>query len=279
LAWPPRNGLDRFLTLVIPAALAIELIAGIPGVPSWASWLLRLSLAAALPRILLHGSVYIGGPHREWSPGQASLVLAASGLLLAGVWALLSWLSHRSPGSSIPLALTLSTLCAGLTVMMAGYIKGGTAAWPLAAALLATAVFSLVVSNYWRIPAMFGLPVMIGVGVVGLFGLLFIGRFFGQLSTGRALAMLLAPLLCWATEWPRLRHQNPWLAGSLRLALVLIPLSVVLVLAKRDFDRDMAPLFINAPSGGDAPIHLAISDSQGMKPRMGSASGNGRRHI
>jgi hypothetical protein len=76
--------------------------------------------------------------------------------------------------------------------------------------------------------------------------LLFIGRFFGQLSTGRALAILLAPLLCWITELPRLRRQNPWFVGSLRLVLVMIPLAVVLFLAKRDFDRDMAPLFVNS---------------------------------
>ncbi len=61
-------------------------------------------------------------------------------------------------------------------------------------------------------------PAILGIGVVGLFGLLFIGRFFGRLSTGCALTMLLAPLLCWVTEMPLLRHRKPWLVGSLRLA-------------------------------------------------------------
>ena len=244
LAWPPRNGLERLLTVVIPAALAIELIAGFHFVPNWAAWFLRVSLAAMLPRILLHGSVYISGTDREWNLEQFGMVVAICSGLLVGLWGLLSWLAHCSPGVSIPLALHLSTLCAGLTVMMAGYIKGGTAAFPLAAVLLTTAVASKLASKRLGVPGVIGLPAMIGVGAVGLFGLLFIGRFFGQLSTESALAILLAPLLCWTTELPGLRRQNPWLKGSLRLALVLIPLAFVLILAKRDFDRNMAPLLV-----------------------------------
>jgi hypothetical protein len=128
--------------------------------------------------------------------------------------------------------------------MMAGYIKGGAAAFPLAATLVATTIGARLIAKRS------GVPASIGIGVVGLFGLLFIGRFFGRLSTGSALAMLLAPLLCWATEAPLLRHRKPWLVGSLRLALVAIPLLVVLAAAKRDFDRDMAPLLGKAQAPG-----------------------------
>jgi len=127
-AWPPRSGLDRFLTIVVPAALSIELLAGFNRVPRWLAWLLRMSLAAAVPRILLHGSVYLSGSGDNWNLWQAGAALAACGGLLASLWILLSWLSRRSPGISIPLALCPAILCAGLTVMMAGYIKGGAAA-------------------------------------------------------------------------------------------------------------------------------------------------------
>jgi hypothetical protein len=91
--------------------------------------------------------------------------------------------------------------------------------------------------------------------VVGLFGLLFIGLYFGRLSTAAALAMLLAPLLCWATEIPILRNRSPRIVGSLRLVLVAIPLLVVLSLAKRDFDRNMAPLLGDLPGPS---IDLAV---------------------
>ena len=86
---------------------------------------------------------------------------------------------------------------------------------------------------------------ILGIGVVSLFGVLFVGRFFGRLSTGCAIAMLLAPLLCWVTEMPLLRHRKPGLVGLLRLMLVAIPLVIVLTLAKQNFDRDMAPLIEN----------------------------------
>ena len=248
LAWPPVNGLDRFLTITVPLTIGIELIAGFQNVPRRVAWLLRMSLAATIPRILLHGSVYLGDSAEGWTRWQTGSALVVCGALLAGVWSLLSWLSQRSPGTSVPLALCLPILCAGLTVMMAGYIKGGVAAFPLAATLAATTIGARLMSKHSVALANFSAPAIVGVGVVGLFGLLFLGRFFGRLSTGCALAMLLAPLLCWVTELPRLRHRKPWLVGSLRLVLVAIPLLVVLAAAKRDFDRDMAPLLGKIPA-------------------------------
>ena len=248
ISWPPANGLDRFLAIVIPAILAIELIAGIPKVPQWVAWLLRLSLAATIPRILLHGSVYLSGSDPDWPLWQTGTALAVCGALFVAVWGLLSWLSERSPGISIPLALCLTTQCAGLTVMMAGYIKGGAAAFPLTATLAAATVVAWLITQRSASPGNFAATAIMGIGVVSLCSVLFIGRFFGRLSTACALTMLLAPLLCWATELPLLRNRKPWLVGSLRLGLVAIPLIVVLVLAKRDFDRDMAPLLGTAPA-------------------------------
>ena len=242
LIWPPVKGLDRLLMVVFPMALGIELIAGLESMPRWATWFLRTSLAAAIPRILLHGSVYLSGADNQWAPWEANAVLLVCGVLLAGTWGLLAWLSQRSAGVSVPLALGLTTQCAGLTVMMAGYLKGGTAAFPLAATIVATAIAAKLITKRSGAPANQGSSAIIGTGVVGLFGLLFIGRFFGRLSTGVALAMLLIPLLCWVTEVPLLRNRKPWQVGSLRLLLVAISLLVVLAVAKRDFDRNMAPL-------------------------------------
>ena len=242
LAWPPVNGLDRFLTITVPLVLGIELIAGIQNVPRWVAWLLRMSLAATIPRILLHGSVYLSDSAEGWTRSQTGAVLVVCGALLAGVWSLLSWLSQRSLGTSISLALCLPILCAGLTVMMAGYIKGGVAAFPLVATLVATTIGARLMAKRSIALANFRAPAIVGVGVVGLFGLLFVGHFFGRLSTGSALVMLHSPLLCWVAEMPRLRHRKPWLVGSLRLVLVAIPLLVVLAAAKRDFDRNMAPV-------------------------------------
>jgi hypothetical protein len=240
LAWPPAGALDRLLTIVIPTALAVELIAGIQRTPRSLAWLLRLSLAAMVSRILLHGSVYLS----DWSRLHSGAAMLVFAVLLSGTWILLSRLYECSPGVSIPLALCLTILSAGMTVMMAGYIKGGAAAVPLAATLVATTIAAMLITKRSGTNPQWNAVAIIGIGVVGLFGVLFIGRFFGRISTGDALTLLLAPLLCWVTEIPPLRGRKPWLVASLRIGLVGIPLVLVLAAARAEFSREMAPLLV-----------------------------------
>ena len=247
LSWPPRSGLDRLLMIVVPAVLGVELIAGFNRVPRIAAWLLRISLSLATPRILLNGSVYLSSSG-DWTAWRAGATIVVCGLGLALVWSLLSWLSRRSGGLSISFALCLAIQCSGVAVMLAGYIKGGAAAIPFVATLLAVSLALRVVAKYAasRVeidkPNGFVAAGIVGVGVVSLFSLLFIGRFFGDISTGPALTILLAPLLCWTTELPPLRNRKPLFVASCRLALVAIPLLVVAIAAKREFDREMSPL-------------------------------------
>ncbi|MDB5384605.1 MAG: hypothetical protein JWM11_251, partial [Planctomycetaceae bacterium] len=151
-------------------------------------------------------------------------------------WYLLSWLSRRSPGARIPLGISLAIQSAGIVIMLAGYVTGGAAAIPLVAAVVGATLATTLLSRHSDLQG------AIGIGLVGLFGLLFIGRFFGAVSTAAALTIMLAPLLCWLLEIPFLRRQNQWLVGICSLLLVAIPLVVVLILAKRDFDRHTAPL-------------------------------------
>jgi hypothetical protein len=242
VAWPPASALDRFLTIVVPAVLGVELIAGFERVPRPVAWLFRMGLAAVVPRVLLHGSVYLNAAPGGRTAWESFAPLVLGGILLAGDWGLMFRLSRRGPGASIPLAFSLTMLSAGVTVMLAGYIKGGAAAFPLAGAIAATIVTAGMTANRSGTPVRSVLPAMLGIGVVGSFSLLFIGCFFGRLSTGCALVILLAPLLCGVMALPVLRDWNPWIAGSLGLVLVCIPLAVVLVQAKRNFDRDMGPL-------------------------------------
>ncbi|MFT4556353.1 MAG: hypothetical protein ACI8P0_001344 [Planctomycetaceae bacterium] len=260
LAWPPFNALDRLLTVVLPAVLCIELVAGFRSVPRWLAWLFRLSLAATASRILLHDSVYLTGADGRWTSPQTASVLLACGVLLASLWSLLSWLSRRTPGVSVPFALGMAAQCAGVTVMMAGYIKGGAAAFPLTVTLVAVSFAVWLVARQSETQAKFDTSPIVGIGVVGLFSLLFIGRFFGELSVASTLAMLLAPLLCWVTEIPFLRNRKPWIVGVVRFALVAIPLVVVLVAAKRDFDRDMAPLLVQSGAVERSTLATPVPD-------------------
>lgn len=245
IAWPPSSALDRFLTLVLPAALVIELLAALPHAPRWLSWSLRGALVASMGRILWHGSVYVSAADSEWTPAQTFAALLICAALTAALWGLLAWLAQRSPpGGSLPLALSVTLACGGAEIMLAGYIQGGAATLPICAALVGVVA---ALGLFAKTPNM---QAPIGIGVVGLSGLLFIGRFFGGLTTGVALVLLGAPLLCWLTELPWLRRRPRWLVGALRLALVAIPLVILLVLAKREFDRETAPLLTWQPTHG-----------------------------
>lgn len=236
VAWPPRNGLDRLLTIVLPLAFVMELAAARSPAAGWVVWGRRLFLGLVAGRILLHGSVYLGSVAHAWTPFQTFRVLAISGGGLVVVWWLLEALSERTPGVTIPLSVALAIQCAGVTVMLAGYVTGGAAALPLVAAIAGATIASRLTISDAHLPGLIGIP------VVGLFGLLFVGRFFGGLSTLAAVTIFLAPLLSWGAEIPAVRGRRPWIVGTLRLLLVAIPLVAVLWLAKQHFDRDTAPL-------------------------------------
>ncbi len=254
LAWPPRNGLDRLLLIVLPAGLVVETIAAFSCVPGKMAWGLRAGISLAVPRVLLHDSVYLSRTEHNLALWQLITALVVGGILLAGVWSLMLWHSKRLPGTSIPISLCLAIQSAGIAIMLGGYIKGGAAAIPLAATIIGVSVASAIASRWFHESKFVNSSAAIGIGVVGLYGLVFIGRFFGRLSTEGTLVMLLAPLLCWVAELPIVRQRKPWIVESLRIAVVSIPLVIVLVLAKHDFDQKMAPLLGNAiPSIAGTP--------------------------
>jgi hypothetical protein len=234
LHWSVSSVLDRFLVVILPLAAVVELVGAFSKVPRWLVWILRLCLATATGRILLHGSSYLLGSASDWSVPQVWTALGVGALLLAVVWILLARLVRRRPGISLPLAVSQTCLAAGMTVMLSGYLDGGAVGLPLATAVAGTVLAAWLLE---KLPATDG---AVGIGLVGLFSILMMGRFFGELSTARALTLFLAPLLCWVTELPLLRARQPWVIGMVRLVLVAIPLAIVLGLAKHDFDREMA---------------------------------------
>lgn len=269
--WPPANALDRFVTIVLPAILIVELIAAIADdcLPTDSTagtadgrrkghrtvrgllWLARFTLACGIGRILMHGSIYLHAANAEtrdtWLIQNLPSILLASSLVLTAIWFALTHLAARVASSSIVLSLSLSILCAGGTTMMAGYIKGGAAALPLATVLIVSALASqFLVSQRFSGKELNDFRAtetpVIGIGLVSLFGLLWIGRFFGQLTSADALVMFFAPTLCWITELPPLRHKSAAVKSIICLAAVMIPLAILLANAKREFDEKMGPL-------------------------------------
>ena len=216
--WPPREDQDRLFFLVLPAVVVIEAL-GTFLRKTPVIWALRLALAASAGRVLLHGSTLItdtAGPGtREWTVFQAWCILGALAILLAAVWVFLAFLvrrpaslnSRQTPARAISIILAIALACggAGVTIMLSGYATGGQLGIPLTGALVGAAVGAIALRGRADLQG------VLGLGVVGLFGLLLVGRFFGNLTTAHAIALFVAPLLCWMTELPYVCRMRAWL--------------------------------------------------------------------
>jgi hypothetical protein len=271
--WPPGNALSRFLTLLLPSALLIELLAaGVNGFPAgnskpgglrWAQRAgsgLRLVLFATAGRVLWHDSVYlqplsdsVAENGVRWLP---LLILSFGILAIYGAWISLKQLASRGiasslePGSLVA-SLSMSILTTGLATMLAGYIKGGAASLPLGGSLAAAALIlswpvrrpSKVAADDAGVHAAIQMSTsLIGIGVMALFCLLWIGRFFGQLSTLDVALLFLAPQCCWVSEFARISNCSVRLRCAIRLLAVSVPLAIVIYFRWQQFAQKMEPL-------------------------------------
>lgn len=233
--WPPQEDADRLLWVIAPAAILAELLAVVISRPRWLGWALRAIVAASAGRILLHDTSYIAdlaGGTSDWTTSQIWLYLGSMAAGLFVVWALLDWLAARSPSRSLPLALAMVSGAAGITIMLSGYATGGQRCLPLAAALAAAGVASLLPKT--KIDVRGGL----GVGLVALFVMLAAGYFFGKLTLPHAVVLFVAPLGCWITELPPLKKLRSWQRGLVQLLVVAIPLAIVVFQAQQQFAAD-----------------------------------------
>lgn len=227
--WPPREDQDRLLIFLLPVVIGIELVAAFPAVCWRWPWLLRLIVAVSVAPILLHQTTYLsdvaGAGSCEWTPVQIVSILGCLTVALTLVWILLILLARRMPTQLLPLGMALTCVAAGVTVMLSGYATGGQLGLLLGAALIGTVGASLFVPLF---PDVHG---SCGLGIVGLFCLLIMGRFFGTLSTLQAILLFAAPLLGWVAEIPYFQRRRPWLRGLVQLVLVTLLLTGVVLQA------------------------------------------------
>jgi hypothetical protein len=232
LRWPPTQNRDRFLLLVLPAAVLAECLAAFAKVPRWIAWLVRAVVAAGAGRVLLHASVYLQDEAEAgslgWAPDEVLLWLGGLAVALLALWSLLGLRMHIAPSRSVPLALAI--VCAGsaAAVMFSSSVVNGQLGIPLAGAIVGCVVASCFVST----PPQGSAP--IGVGVVALFSLLVGGRFFAELTTLHAAVLFSSPLLCWLPQLPPMRKLKPWLRDDLCVLAVAIPVAIVVFQAERE---------------------------------------------
>jgi hypothetical protein len=232
--WPAPDDRDRFLVILLPLTVIVEI-----AVTCWprrrVAVLLRAVLVAVAAPILLHNSVYLAdlsGPNSaEWSPALACLILFALAALLAGVWGLLARLPTPASGQSIAPVLMLVALAAGICVMLSGYYKGGLFGLPLAGALAG----AMLAARVAKLPSAGNAA--LGIGLIGIFTILVIGRFFGSLPTSMALMLMFAPLLAWTSEMPGVRRRGATSQTVVRWVCVAIPLIALVAWAQMRFTR------------------------------------------
>jgi len=237
--WPPIEDRDRFLTLLLPAAILVECLASLPRVRPWLTWDMRLVLAAACAPILLYRTTYLAdlaGPgSREWTDRQMAAWLTGMAAALAILWIGAVRLLGTSSGRILPFALAITTGGAGVTIMLSGYLTGGELALPLAGAIGGAAFVSLCLR---MLKCNVG---VVSVGVVGLFSLLVMGRFFGEVTTLHSGILLAAPLLVGLPEVLPRRLSSVWLRAALAVVLAVIPVAFVVVQAREKFVKASAP--------------------------------------
>jgi hypothetical protein len=235
--WPPQQDQDRLLLFLLPLAVVVEVAAVYFNRQPYLKWVLRAAVALTAARILLHGSVYVanvGGPSRQWTEWQAWQVFTAMGGALLLVWFLTTQLTKRASAWPVLAGLALAGAGAGITVMLSGYATGGQVGFAALGALSGAAL----VSPLLRFRA--GIEGTAGVGLIVLYAVLVVGRFFGELPTWYAVVLLASPLVGWLPELPYVRRVTWWLREPLRIGVVLIPIALVVILAQRKFVEESA---------------------------------------
>ena len=265
---PPTTALDRFLVILLPVALAIEAEAAAKWLDGFWLTVERGCVALVAVPVLLHGSVWMEGG------GPAAAILAAAIFFWAS-WEGITGEVRASDDRVVAGVTVLALVVAGLAIAMAGWLKGGLVALPLAGALAGALAVewagsraaggSLERDGGGHAPS--GLPGLTAAGLVALFGLVVVGRCFGRLGSAAALLILLVPLLAVVPAaigrgLPVSAAGRLLCSASYRIFLAVVPLVIVLWGAKADFDTRLGRLLGAAPA---AARHRAVL------PRLASA--------
>jgi hypothetical protein len=225
---PPREAMDRLLVIVLPAAAAAEVAAAASARTGWAA---RVTVAVLAAPVLLHGSTYVTGSSRTWSLGATLLVFAALAVVLTAAWATVVRPKSRTAKTFILLSISGTALGAAVVIMMSGYATGGQIGVPLGGALGGVAIGCFLLRQTA------GTDAALGVGIVGLFGLLVVGRLFAELTTLNAILLFAAPL---CGNLPLLVPGHSRFRLTLIALLTAAPVVIAVMTAHQKFAADSA---------------------------------------
>jgi hypothetical protein len=235
---PPANGLDRFLTLILPALLAAEFLGACGGIRGRCLAVLRILSCVVIPAVILFDSIHLRSPP-NWLlvpglTGGGGLVLVCCSLLTALFDHFVQRRLVDSPGV-LAVACLMSLQSAGIAVMLGGWIRGGAAALPLAGACSGVCLVGALLDQQSVLRA------AARVASWSLLNMLLLGHFFGRLSLLDTACLASAVLLPPCVPVPLvLRTRNR--KAAFQLGLTATALAILLWLWWRTFALKMQPL-------------------------------------
>ncbi len=225
--WPPASAMHRFLCFVLPAIVIIELLATCSRKLRPLIWGLRAALVIALPRVLLHGSVYLVeqpfSEDRLWTwPQELAWLMGIAAVTLAA-WLSLSVLQRRGAVIATRLILVVMATGTGLVIATNNAQSTGQMAFSLAAALVALTLASLLLPR--------GIDALaVGLAIISLAALLITALFFApEFRLSDALLLMLAPVAALLADIPWIHRRRPFLVGVIRVALVAIIVGIAVI--------------------------------------------------
>ena len=273
LRWPPANAMQRFLEWILPLGFVYELFDELPSergkrerhslLGQGGAWLWQL-LPAVIPRVLLHQSVHLPESGRTWETIATWFSLWAGGLFFFVLGRRsIAALAERGADAVVQATTFLTLLTTGIVIMLNGYVSGGAATLPFSGAALGCCV--ALSGSRLRSSA----TQLLNITSLALFSLLWIGRFFGGLSTLTFLALGLTAVVPVALDWLRISpisHLSPdgrrhRLFVGLSLAIVVLNLASIAGVAILDFQRKSAP---NAAAGKRTAAQISSSVDYGF---------------
>lgn len=236
--WPPLEDTDRFLLILLPAIVVVELASTLLDRSPRRLRLLRFLVGSGLTPLLLHKTIYLvdigTAGTRLWPPPKAAIILSLLALAIIAGWTSLIFLARRSESASVPLSVSFACLGTGLAIMLSGYASGGQLGLPLATAVGGVAVAS------WLLARPVDLTGLLGFAVIGHTAVLLSGFFFADLTLTNALLLVLGPQFGWIAELPGIRRPHAAIRAALRLIPAIILTVVALFLAQQKFVENSA---------------------------------------
>jgi len=212
----------NWLILTMPLAALAAINAGQESKASrCVGWLLRLVVAFGASAMLLRPRVNPFGLSQQ--EGVVWIVSLGVAWLLLTV--LTAWHERRTPGHTLPGSLAALLAVAGVCIMLNGAASVGLLALGIAGVGAAAWLGGLA------LPAASRSAGSVDTLVAGLMFALIYAHHYSELPLWMAATLAAAPLLAWLVEPLRVTSLPPAAAGGIRVALILIPAIVVLVVA------------------------------------------------